>query len=74
MEDEEELTLSLTIIVKPEPDISASDKEAFVRGLVLDQVATIGRSYDWGIAVTGTLDSTITDTVTIDDTKPDYQF
>lgn len=75
MEDQEEITYSITVVVTPEPDISAADKEGFIRGLVLDQIAAIARNYDWGITVNGQVTSTaLADPVTINDEKPLYQF
>jgi len=72
MADTQTLTLALTVVVKPEPNLSAEDKEATMREQVLDHVGTFVGAYDWGIDVEGTLESTNAETVTISDSKPDY--
>lgn len=66
------LTLTLTVTVKPEPNISVEDKEVNIKQVLSDQAHSIFQGYDWGIAVAGTLESSLTATENIDDSKPDY--
>lgn len=77
---ETRLTLELTVVMKPEAmetenGVTAEQKEAQTKQLIQDQVATIARNYDWGIAVTGTLESDVegSDPVEFNDVKPDYE-
>lgn len=76
--EEATLTLQVTVTLKPEgletenAGITAEQKEAAIKQLILDQMTTITPSYDWGIAIAGTLESSLTETVDIEESKPDY--
>ncbi|HJQ07995.1 MAG TPA: hypothetical protein VJ836_00775 [Candidatus Saccharimonadales bacterium] len=72
MENPATLTVSYTVTLKAEPDITASDKEVTIKQQIIDQAAALVGNYDWGIAVDGTVESSLTETILLNNAKPDY--
>lgn len=70
--DEEKITVSFEVTVKPEPGLTAQDKEAAMKDIAIAQVTGYAANYDWGIAVVGSVSSTCSATVPIDESQPDY--
>lgn len=71
--DQETLTVSYTVVVKPEPSLSAQDKEAAVKQTLQDVAIMVCNMYDYGISVEGTVASTASETANVDESKPDYE-
>jgi hypothetical protein len=70
--EETTITVSYTVTLKPEPNVTAEDKDIQITQMIKDQAASIARQYDWGVAVSGEATSAITGNFVLSETKPDY--
>jgi hypothetical protein len=72
MADQTTITVALTLVLKPEANITLEDKEAFVKQVLIDQANSVSITYDYGITVQGSVASDLTGTTVINLEKPDY--